>query len=98
MTDNAKLIYEGREYEIPKKFTYRELGLIRDISGVTDVKSAIRALDETLMVALLVVCKRRAGERFNVDQLLDLEVGEIDAREEEEPAEDPPQDDTAAVE
>jgi len=73
------------------RFTNRELHTIKEISGVRagELKAAVEAADNDLIVAFAVIVLRRAGKTVEPDQLWDADSGAItvtpDAAETEPP-------------
>ena len=68
-----------RKYAVPDSFTYRELQTFKTVAGVrpTEMEDALFSGDPDVIVALAMVCARRAGHNITEDMLLDLEVGGI---------------------
>jgi hypothetical protein len=60
-------------------FTNRELHTIKEIAGVRagELKAAMEASDNDLVVAFAVIVLRRAGKQVHPDQLWDAELGAI---------------------
>lgn len=78
----AKLRFRDRTYDLPAydTFTYREHGVVRDVAGIAagETEQALKRGDVMIFVALLAVAKRRAGEKVDVDALLDSEFLDIE--------------------
>lgn len=77
----AKILIQGVAYPIPTRFTNRELSMIKQISGVRgqEIQAAAKAGDNDLLVAFAMIVLTRANQKPNIDKLMDLDVGEIDA-------------------
>jgi len=77
----AEIKIGKKTYPIPAdlSFTYRELGIIKRISGVRsrEFQDAIDAGDTDLMVAFAVISARRAGDNLDVEELLDGDIDSI---------------------
>lgn len=60
-------------------FTNRELHTIKEISGVRagELKAALEASDNDLIVAFAVIVIRRAGKQVHPDQIWDADTGAI---------------------
>lgn len=78
-----------RKYPVPDSFTYRELQTFKTVAGVRpiEMEDALTSGDPDVVIALAMVCAKRAGHTFTDEMLLDLEVGAITL---EGDAEDPP--------
>jgi len=90
-----KITLDGRTYTMqPGRFSYRELGIIRDVSGLRagEIVAAAKAGDVMLVVALAAVAMRRDGTEVDVDKLLDRDTTEIEIElvKEDSPAANPP--------
>lgn len=68
-----------RKYPVPESFTYRELGMIKNETGLRpgDFEEALATGDPDIVISLAVVCAQRAGHKITRDDLLDLDVGAI---------------------
>lgn len=75
-----------RKYPVPESFTYRELHTIKTVTGLrpVDFEDALASGDPDIVVALAVVCAKRAGHNITQDDLLDLEVGGISVEGDED--------------
>lgn len=60
-------------------FTNRELHTIKEISGVRagELKEAIEAGDNDLMVAFAAIVLARAGKQFTVEQIWEADTGQL---------------------
>lgn len=87
----SKVVVDGREYEIPPSFTYREAGVIKRISGLgmTELEEAVLKGDSELMIATALIAMHRAGNMVDLDFLLDLPIGAITFVGDEEEASPP---------
>lgn len=88
----SKVVVDGREYPMPESFTYRELGLVKQISGLgaAELPKAIEKGDSDLMVAMTLIAMHRAGHKADVDFLMDMQVGAITFIDDDEEAASPP--------
>lgn len=68
-----------RKYPVPESFTYRELQLIKTSTGLrpADFEDALQSGDPDIVIALALICAKRAGHSMTADDLMDLEVGAI---------------------
>lgn len=71
---------QGRVYDFPQApYTFRESKLVKSITGYSiagiDPRTAMG--DTDLLLAFAVLAKRRAGETFDEDALLDLEISAV---------------------
>lgn len=68
-----------RSFDVPEPMTYRELGRIKRMTGYRagEIGEALIAGDTDAVLALSVVASERAGEPITLDQLENLEVGQI---------------------
>lgn len=68
-----------RKYPVPESFTYRELQTIKTVTGLRPVEfeDALNSGDPDIVIALAVICAKRAGHKITADDLMDLEVGAI---------------------
>lgn len=75
-----------RKYPVPDSFTYRELHTIKTVTGLrpADFEDALTSGDPDMVIALAVICAKRAGHNITQDDLLDLEVGGITVEGDEE--------------
>lgn len=76
----ASIIVNGRSYGVPESYTYREMGLIKRLSGLRsgEITDALRAGDTDLIVALAIIAMRREGSDVSEDEMLDMDVSAID--------------------
>lgn len=76
----ASIIVNGRSYGVPESYTYREMGLIKRLSGLRsgEITDALRAGDTDLIVALAIIAMRREGSDVTEDEMLDMDVSAID--------------------
>lgn len=80
-----------RRYPMPESFTYREMGVIKRITGLRagELEEALTAGDVDVIVALAVIAGTRAGDTVSADDFENLEFGAIEiADDEERPTED----------
>lgn len=70
----------GKPYEVPDSFTFRELGLIKRLSGVrgAELPGALRAGDMEAFAAIAIISIRRAGEEVDEDKFLDSDIDIIE--------------------
>lgn len=75
----AQIDVNGRKYDVPESYTYRELGLIKRLSGVRagEISEALKAGDAEVVAALAIIAMRRAGEDVAEDDVLDMDVSAI---------------------
>lgn len=68
-----------RKYPVPESFTYRELQTIKTVTGLRPVEfeDALNSGDPDIVIALAVICAKRAGHNITAEDLMDLEVGAI---------------------
>ena len=68
-----------RKYAVPDSFTYRELQTIKQVTGLrpAEFEDALQSGDPDIVIALAVICAKRAGHNITADDLMDLEVGAI---------------------
>jgi hypothetical protein len=68
-----------RKYPVPESFTYRELQVIKSVTGLrpAELEDALASGDPDIVIALALICAKRAGHNMTEDDLLDLEVGGI---------------------
>lgn len=68
-----------RKYPVPDSFTYRELQTIKTVTGLrpAEFEDALNVGDPDIVIALSVICAKRAGHNITADDLMDLEVGAI---------------------
>jgi hypothetical protein len=68
-----------RKYPVPESFTYRELQTIKTVTGLrpAELEDALSSGDPDIVIALGIICAKRAGHTITEDDLLDLEVGGI---------------------
>jgi hypothetical protein len=68
-----------RKYPVPDGFTYRELQTIKTVTGLrpAEFEDALNSGDPDIVIALAVICAKRAGHNMTADDLMDLEVGAI---------------------
>lgn len=68
-----------RKYPVPESFTYRELGVIKNETGLRpgDFEDALATGDPDIVISLAVICAQRAGHKITRNDLLDLDVGAI---------------------
>lgn len=80
-----------RRYPVPESFTYRELNTIKQITGCrpAELEDALSSGDPDIVIALAVVCAKRAGHNIKADDLFDLEVGAITLEGDEVDESDP---------
>lgn len=78
-----------RKYPVPDSFTYRELQTIKTVTGLrpAEFEDALNSGDPDIVIALAVICAKRAGHSMTADDLMDLEVGAITVEGDDE--EDP---------
>lgn len=88
----GRIEVKGKQYEIPEKFTYREMGIIKRVSGcrLGEINDAIDARDVEVYAALAIIAMRRAGEMVSEDDVLDLDFDEITFVSDEEDEASPP--------
>jgi hypothetical protein len=84
----GKIVVQGEAYAFPDQLTGREFGLVKQVTGLRagEVEEALDAGDVELVLVLAVIAMRRAGKEVDVEDLLDLPVGEgtIEIRDEED--------------
>lgn len=76
---------------MPESFTYREMGLIKRITGLRagELEDALNAGDVEVIVALAVIAGTRAGDTVTAEDFENLEFGAIGIEaDEERPTED----------
>lgn len=85
---------KGKEYPFPKEFTGRELVEIQRETGVrgAEIDAALEAGDALVLLSILAVSMRRAGEDPDLDELLDIPLGVDGGILVEEETADPPAD------
>jgi hypothetical protein len=68
-----------RKYPVPENFTYRELQTIKTVTGLrpAEFEEALGSDDPDIVIALAMICAKRAGHIVTPDDLLDLEIGGI---------------------
>ena len=88
----SDVIVDGKTYAIPDSFTYREMGTIKQISGVRagHIADALEHGDTDLIVAITVVAMRRAGHDVDADYIFDLDSSAIEIRADEPEVDDSP--------
>lgn len=66
-------------YPFPETFTFRELGLIKQLTGVRagELEAEISAGDAQLFLCITLIAARRAGEDMEIDDLEDLPIDAI---------------------
>lgn len=78
-----------RRYPVPDNFTYRELQTIKTVTGLrpAEFEEALGAGDPDIVIALAMICAKRAGHNMAADDLFDLEIGgiTIEGDDEEDP-------------
>lgn len=93
MSDTIIVLVHGHEFEISPPFTNRELHLIKQIAGIRagELFDAMENGDNDLVVALAHIAIKRAGRHQpTLDQLWDMNPGEIEIKDPGEEGEDPP--------
>jgi hypothetical protein len=88
----AKLLIKGKEYQIPERFTYRELSLFKRMTGVSpqQADALLRAGDPDAIAAVALICLRREDPYVSEDIVLDMEIQDIGGKKEEGDKEGPP--------
>lgn len=89
----ARIEVPGRgSFDVPETFTYAELDFIKQTAGVrpAELSDALRAGDAMLHVAVAVIAMRRAGQKVDVQDVVNMEFGAIDWHDEAEEPGDPP--------
>lgn len=78
-----------RKYPLPESFTYRELQTFKTVAGLrpADLEDALFSGDPDVVIALAMICAKRAGHPFTEDDLLDLDVGAIAIEGDQDPTE-----------
>ncbi len=83
----AKISIDGRSYEMPDNFTYREMNRIKRLTGLRagELFPALEAGDTDVAMAFAITAADRAGQLVNEEQFFDLELDKIqlDFRDEE---------------
>lgn len=89
---SATVVVDGRSYDIPDSFTYREMSVIKKLSGIRagEIAAALEAGDTDLIVAITVIAMRRAGNNVSDDFLFDLPADGIQIVGEPEADANPP--------
>ena len=74
-----KVKIDNAPYEVPTDFTYRELGLIKRVSGLrpAELEDALPLGDAECLIAVAVISAQRAGVELDADDLLDRPAGAI---------------------
>lgn len=84
----GRIVIQGEAYPFPDQLTGREFGLVKQATGLRagEIEEALDAGDVELVLTLAVIAMRRAGKEVDVEDLLDLPVGEgtIEIRDEED--------------
>lgn len=82
------IVLNGREYPFPEPpYTFRESNLVKRIAGyaITQIRPETALGDTDLLVAYAIMARRRAGETFTDDEMLDLPLDGIEFRVEADP-------------
>lgn len=89
-----------RRYPMPQSFTYREMGVIKRITGLRagELEDALNAGDVDVIVALAVIAGTRAGDTVTPDDFEDLEFGAIAIADSEDDQDRPTEDVAGAAE
>ena len=77
----------GRDYPFPNPpYTFRESNLVKRIAGyaITQIKAETALGDSDLLVAYAILARRRAGDTFADDEMLDLPMDRIGFRVEDD--------------
>ncbi len=75
-----KVTIDDRTYEVPKVFTYRELKLLKSLTGLRPMElyEAVTLRDPDAAIGMAAICLARAGELpNNPSSLYDKEAGSI---------------------
>ena len=79
----SSITIEGTRYEIPEKFTIKELKTFREVGA--DLPTGEDAFDAFQLVAIIVIVKRRAGEVVDVAALDELTTDDFTVAVEDPP-------------
>jgi hypothetical protein len=76
----AKIVVDGKKYDMPDNFTYREMNRIKRISGLRagELFPALEAGDTDVAMAFAITAVARAGELEDEEQFMDLELDKIE--------------------
>jgi hypothetical protein len=79
----------GKRYDMPDEMTGREFRFIKQETGTRagEIGDEMAAGDSDLILCLVAIAMRRAGEQIEVESILDLKIGhegEIEVMEEDE--------------
>ena len=88
----AKIVIKGGEtYELPTNFTFREMNLVKRLTGLRagELAEAFRTGDTDAMIAFAAVARLRATGDAAIDNLLDLEIGDVRIEDDGDETEDP---------
>lgn len=75
-----------KRYPMPEKFTYREMGRIKTLTGIrsAEIEDALLAGDTDMIVAIAQIAAERAGDAAPIEALENLEFGAIRVEADEE--------------
>lgn len=87
-----KIVVDGRTYDMPMNLTFRELGLVKRVSGVrsAEINEALEAGDTDVIAALIIIAMRRSGQDVKEDHVLSMDIGSVDIAPDEPEEEGPP--------
>jgi len=76
-----------KRYPMPERYTYREMGRIKTLTGIRagEIEDALLAWDTDVVLAIAQIAAERAGDSIPVDALEELEFGAIRVEMEEDP-------------
>lgn len=86
----AQLVCKGRKYEWPDptSITFRESKLIKDTIGISLVtilsNLAAGQVDEDVLLGMFLLAKYRADKNFDIEQIMDLSLTDIEFEEDDE--------------
>jgi hypothetical protein len=75
----VKVFVDGREYRVPETFTYREIKLMKTLTGLRpgELLEAIALQDPDAAIAMAAICLLRSGELRNPNALYEKDAGSI---------------------
>ncbi len=78
-TTEPRVVIDGNEYPIPQSFTFKEMSLIKRLSGVRagELQQAMDAGDTDLMAAIAIIAMRRSGAEVDEAKFFDADIGSV---------------------